>query len=135
MTPLPPKFPITSEQIDQVVVRFYARMRNHRELGPIFANHIDDWRPHEAKIASFWRNAIGLDRSFSGNPQQAHMAAMDIKAEHFALWLALFDETLDDTLPQETATAWSALAHRIGRALKMSVDQRDTPKDAPPKLF
>lgn len=135
MTPLPPKFPITSDQIDQVVARFYARVRQHPDLGPVFANHVGDWRPHEAKIASFWRNAIGLDRSFDGNPQQAHMKASDIKGAHFALWLALFDETLQDTVPPDTAMAWSALAHRIGRALKMGIDQRDAPKGAPPKLF
>ncbi|MEM5477599.1 group III truncated hemoglobin [Pacificibacter sp. AS14] len=135
MTPLPPKFPITPDQIDQVVTRFYARVRSHPDLGPVFANHVNDWRPHEAKIASFWRNAIGLDRSFDGNPQQAHMAAHDIKGEHFALWLALFDDTLCDTVAPETAAAWSALAHRIGRALKMGIDQRDAPKGAAPKLF
>lgn len=135
MTALPPKFEITHEQIDQVVARFYARVRSHPDLGPVFANHVGDWHPHEAKIASFWRNAIGLDRKFDGNPQQAHMAAGDIKGEHFALWLALFDEVLNDTMPCEIALAWSALAHRIGRALKMSIDQRDAPKGATPKLF
>lgn len=135
MTALPPKFPITSAQIDDVVTQFYAKARTHPDLGPIFANHIQNWRPHEAKIASFWRNAIGIDRSFDGNPQSAHMAAHDIDSKHFALWLDLFDETLRDTLPAPTAKAWSTLAHRIGRALKMSIDQRDTPQDAPPKLF
>ena len=135
MPPAPPKFPITSAEIDLVVSRFYARVRTHRDLGPIFAAHVDDWRPHEAKIASFWRNAIGLDRSFKGNPQSTHMAAQNVKAEHFALWLGLFDTVLTETLPPATAQSWSALAHRIGRALKMSIEQRDAPKNAPPKLF
>jgi hemoglobin len=135
MTAAPPKFSIEPSQIDTVVKRFYAKVRMHPKLGPVFAHHVRDWPPHEAKIASFWRNAIGLDRSFEGNPQQAHMAATDIKSEHFALWLTLFDETLNDTLPRDTAAAWSALAHRIGRALKMGIVQRDTAKDAPPKLF
>jgi hemoglobin len=132
---VPPKFPVTHDQIDEVVRRFYAKVRVHPALSPIFANHVHNWSPHEAKIASFWRNAIGLDRSFDGNPQQVHMAAHDIQGHHFELWLGLFDETLNETLPPETAAAWSTLAHRIGRALKMSIDQRDAIPGAIPKLF
>jgi hemoglobin len=132
---VPPKFYITSEQIDLVVSRFYARVRKHSDLAPIFAAHIQDWGPHEAKISEFWHNAIGLSRAYDGNPQRAHMAAHEIQGAHFALWLALFDEVLVESLPPETAASWSALAHRIGRALKMSIDHRDAPKDAPPKLF
>ncbi|SEK20154.1 group III truncated hemoglobin [Pacificibacter marinus] len=135
MSVMLPKFPISPEHIELVVTRFYAKVRNHSELGPIFANHVHDWPPHEAKITRFWRNAIGIERNYDGNPQRAHMAAPDIQGHHFALWLGLFDETLQDSLAPETAAAWSALAHRIGRALKMSIDQRDAPKDAPPRLF
>jgi hemoglobin len=135
MTNLPPKFPITPEQIDAVVATFYARVRQDEILGPVFAAHVTDWKPHEEKIASFWRNAICHERGFDGNPQAKHMAAGDVKSEHFAMWLTLFDETLQRELPAATAASWSALAHRIGRALKMGIDQRDAPKGAPPKLF
>ena len=32
---------------------FYADVRQHRVLGPIFNAHIDDWPAHIAKIAEF----------------------------------------------------------------------------------
>lgn len=131
----PPRFDITTAQIDRVVARFYARVRSHDTLGPVFGAHVTDWREHEEKISRFWRNAIAFERTYDGNPQKAHGAAHDIKGAHFALWLALFDEVLGEELPEATAAAWSALAHRIGRALKMGIDQRDAPKDAPPRLF
>lgn len=122
----PPRFPISADQISQVTTVFYARIRQHPNLGPVFAAHVSDWGPHEAKIASFWRNAILFEREYGGNPMAAHMAAGDVHAEHFPQWLDLFDEVLGQTLPQEIAEAWSDLAHRIGRGLRMGVeDLRD----------
>ncbi|SLN27135.1 Group 3 truncated hemoglobin ctb [Pseudoruegeria aquimaris] len=132
------RFPITRPQIETVVTRFYAKIRVHPVLGPVFLRHVgtsrDAWEAHEAKIAAFWANAILLEGGYSGNPMRAHLAAGDVKPDHFALWLALFDETLAETLPEDTANAFSALAHRIGRGLRMGVEDRDAPAGAVPRL-
>ncbi|WP_298257841.1 group III truncated hemoglobin [uncultured Litoreibacter sp.] len=132
----PPRFPITAAQIESVVTKFYAQVRSDTILGPVFAAHIpkDGWPAHEAKIASFWRNAILSERSYDGNPMQKHMNARDVHAEHFPLWLALFDKVLADELPQDTASAFSNLAHRIARGLRMGVEDLRAPLDAPPIL-
>lgn len=90
-----------------------------------------DWPAHEAKIARFWRNAILLERSYDGNPMQAHRAAGNVKGPMFEVWLGLFDSVLRRTLPAQTAAAWSDLAHRIGRGLRMGL--ADEP--GPPSLF
>ena len=132
---LPPKFALTHEEIDRVLSRFYARVRAHPELGPVFAAHVTDWPEHEEKIGRFWRNAILHERQYDGFPQRVHMMAPEIKEHHFAMWLALFDETLSAELDAETAARWSEIAHRIGRAFRMGIVQRDQPQDAPPKLF
>ena len=122
---LPPRFPVSSAQIDEVVTRFYARIRQHEVLGPVFFASIPDdaarWAHHEEKIGRFWRNAILHERSYSGNPQHMHSMRPMIKPEHFALWLGLFDEVLTETLPPDLAASWSALAHRIGAGLRMGV--------------
>jgi hemoglobin len=73
---LPPRFPISADQIDAVVAEFYAVIRTHPGLGPVFAAHVRDWPAHEAKIARFWRNAILFERSYDGNP------------EGFSTWIA-----------------------------------------------
>ena len=121
---LPPRFPVTSEQIDRVVAVFYGAVRRHEVLGPVFARHVTHWPEHEAKIARFWRNAILSERAYDGNPMQVHRRAGDVKPAHFDDWLMLFDATLIRVLPRDTAVAWSALAHRIGAGLRMGV--RDT---------
>ena len=112
------RFPISPEQIDQVVAAFYARIRTHPKLGPVFASHVTDWPEHEAKIGRFWRNAILLERGYDGNPMAVHAAAGNVRPGMFDDWLALFDETLTQHLPQDTAEQWSVLAHRIGRGLR-----------------
>lgn len=130
------RFDITPAQIDRVVAAFYARIRTHTVLGPVFTDRLGTsqsvWQPHEAKIAAFWRNAILFERSYSGNPMQVHRGVAAIEPAHFALWLALFDEVLEAELPPTTARAFSELAHRIGRGLRMGIEAMRQPKDGPP---
>lgn len=119
---MPPRFAVTADEIDRVVARFYATVRADTVIGPVFAAHITDWPTHEAKIAGFWRNVILFERGYSGNPMQVHMQAGNVQAGHFTPWLGLFDTVLSQELPAETAQAWSALAHRIGRGLRFGLE-------------
>lgn len=130
---LPPRFEITPGQIDGIVAAFYAAVRRHEVLGPIFARHVIDWPEHEARIAAFWRNAILHERVYDGNPMHVHRQAGDVRPEHFDDWLMLFDATLLRHLPRETARAWSALAHRIGTGLRIGVRDAGN-RDGPPVL-
>lgn len=129
---LPPRFPVTDAQIATVVEEFYAVVRTHPGLGPVFAAHVTDWPAHEEKIARFWRNAILHERSYNGNPNLVHQAAGNVRAGMFEVWLALFDSVLKRNLPADAAAAWSELAHRIGRGLRMGVMEQ-TP-GLPPRL-
>ncbi len=133
-TAFPPPFPITPAQIDAQVAAFYAAVRRDARLAPIFANHVQDWPEHEARIGRFWRNAILRERVYDGSPMLAHRQAGDVAPDHFPHWLALFDATLATTLPPDTAAGWSALAHRIGRALSMGVAEARRPSGAVPRF-
>ena len=127
---------VTRTDIERVVSRFYIQVRAHPVLGPIFANAIakteQAWPEHEDKIARFWANAILQERAYSGNPMQTHMTVSDIRAEHFAIWLNLFEETLHKTLTPEQAMPFDRLARRIGRGLKMGIEYAQN--DGPPIL-
>ncbi|CUK27512.1 Group 3 truncated hemoglobin ctb [Cognatishimia activa] len=133
-----PKFQITPDEIDQLVKTFYARARVDPVIGPVFMNAVGSdkavWDEHEAKIASFWRNAIGLDRSFSGNPMMKHLANVEILPEHFPTWLALFHKSAEDTLPPEKAASICALADRIGESLQMGLMQFRQPLEQAPRF-
>ena len=120
---IPPRFAVTEDQIDRVVASFYDAVRSHPGLGPVFAAHVTDWPRHEAKIARFWRNAILHERGYDGNPLAVHRAAGNVRAGMFDVWLGLFDSVLRHELPADTAAAWSALAHRIGRGLMFGMQE------------
>lgn len=129
-----PRIPVTPEQIDAVVADFYAFVREHPGLGPVFARHVTDWPTHEAKIARFWRNAILHERSYDGNPLAVHRDAGDVRPGMFDPWLGLFDMVLRRNLPPDSAAAWSALAHRIGRSLRAGVVESQTHPGGVPRL-
>jgi hemoglobin len=123
-TAIPPKFPITRDEIARVVAVFYASVRQHPGLGPIFAVHVEDWPAHEERVVRFWANAILGERDYDGSPMVAHTNAGNVRPGMFDSWLRLFDLTLRLELMPEQAAAWSALAHRIGRSLRAGVTER-----------
>lgn len=125
MTALPPRFDITRDDIARVVAAFYAQIRQHPGLGPVFAAHVTDWPAHEEKITHFWANAILFERAYDGNPAQIHKQSHSVRPGMFEPWLALFDMTLKRELRPDQAAAWSALAHTIGRSLRASVVERN----------
>ena len=129
------RFAITAAQIERVVTRFYARVRTHPVLGPIFAAHVTNWPEHEAKIAGFWRNAILRERSYDGNPMRVHVTRPEIKPEHFAVWLGLFHEVLRAELPEDIAAQWAALADRIGEGCRTGIVSMRQRPDEVPSLF
>ncbi len=121
------RFEITAEEIGVVVARFYADIRHHPVLGPVFARHVTDWSEHESRIMSFWRNAILREQGYDGNPMFVHKKAGDIRAEMFPIWLDLFDKVLAANLTIDQAHNWSALAHRIGKGLSYGLVQAGDP--------
>jgi hemoglobin len=128
---IPPRFPVTDAQIADVVAEFYACVRDHPGLGPVFAAHVQDWNAHEDKIIRFWRNAILFERGYDGNPLAAHRDAGNVRPGMFDAWLGLFDSVLRRKLPAETAAQWSTLAHRIGAGLRHGLIG---PQNGPPSL-
>ena len=131
---LPPRFKVTRPEIERVVAAFYAAVRVHPGLGPVFAVHVADWPAHEAKVADFWANTILHERSYSGSPISAHVTAGNVQPGMFSIWLALFDSVLEAELAPDQAAAWSALAHRIGRSMRAAVVDRETHTGGVPKL-
>ncbi|MCH2165278.1 MAG: group III truncated hemoglobin [Marinovum sp.] len=134
-----PRLPIAPADIDQVVVLFYARVRQHPVIGPLFMEAVgtgdSEWAEHEAKIASFWRNAMMIDREYQGNPMRIHIANDAIQPEHFPIWLGLFHETLMDCLDADLAESFFALASRIGRSMAMGIHASRSRPGGPPLLF
>jgi hemoglobin len=125
----------TRSDIETVVADFYARVRRHPVLGPVFQERVPStdsaWQTHEAKIVEFWCSAILKTRSYSGSPMQAHSNVSGLRGFHFDIWLEVFDTVLSENLPSQTAQHWSRLAHNIGRGLRMGVESNQRNAQVP----
>lgn len=106
-------------QIQALVEAFYAKIRVHDQLGPIFNAVITDWEEHFVVLTDFWETQLFLKRHYTGNPVRVHQevdrkTGNVITSEHFGLWLNLWFATIDELYHGEIA--WIAK----NRAQKMS---------------
>jgi len=104
------------EGILKLIKPFYADVRQHELLGPIFNAQVKDWSAHLEKIADFWAlQAGGLSR-YQGGFARAHMG-LGLRPEHFQNWIALWEFNNARSLPPQEAGELNALAHELGRRL------------------
>lgn len=104
------------EGIFKLIRPFYADVRQHAVLGPIFNAHIQDWTAHLAKITEFWARQTGGPSAYGGGFGAAHLN-LGIDVTHFHHWLTLWDFNCRRHLPEAEAKEMSALAHELARRL------------------
>ena len=54
--------------LDRLVRAFYGRVRQDEMLGPIFAAHIHDWKPHLRQMVDFWSSVALMTGRYHGRP-------------------------------------------------------------------
>ena len=113
---------ITEERISDLVEGFYEKIRRDALLGPIFNEKITNWPPHLARMKDFWTSIAIESGRFHGNPMIKHLAIPDIERSHFDHWLALFDQTLPEVMPNAAACQFlSERAARIADSLMTGI--------------
>lgn len=116
------------EDVERLVHAFYAKIRKHEVLGPIFDMHLseEEWPPHLDKLTDFWDTNLLGARNFRGNPPQAH-AKVDynldygFKQEFFAQWIALWIETIDEMYIGTIADRAKEGARRMSTGLYLAL--------------
>jgi hemoglobin len=106
----------------KLIKPFYADVRQHTVIGPIFNAHITDWPAHLEKIADFWALQAGGESKYRSGFAGAHMS-LGLQAEHFQHWLGLWELNNGRSLAPSEAEEMNALAHRLASRLFM-VTQR-----------
>ena len=103
--------------VSNLVDSFYARVRAHPMLGPVFDTEIKDkWEPHLAKMKDFWSSVAMNTGRYSGKPFPVHMKLTGVTPAHFNIWLALFRLTLEDISENpETVDYFMERADRIAQ--------------------
>ena len=109
---------VTEENITLMVDRFYAQVREHPTLGPVFNDRLEGrWQLHQENMVDFWSNVLLRTGRYFGNPLVKHRKVPGIEREHFADWLELFRSTLDGIYSPELANVIHQAATRMAGGL------------------
>ncbi|MEX2380918.1 MAG: group III truncated hemoglobin [Opitutales bacterium] len=111
-------------EVLRLLQHFYADVRQHQVIGPIFAAHIHDWPAHLEKLADFWQTATGGSPTYRGAMPMKHIP-LRLQGDHFVAWLDLWRRNCRIYLPAKEAGEMIALAEVIGgRLSQISRDPR-----------
>jgi hemoglobin len=108
---------IGSESLASLLRHFYSDIRQHKLVGPIFNERIEDWPAHLETIASFWTRMTGGPSQYSGQMPAKHLN-LNLNSSHFQVWLQLWEFNCRSYLGQREAQEMIRLAHDIGRRLR-----------------
>ncbi|MCB1498300.1 MAG: group III truncated hemoglobin [Bauldia sp.] len=111
---------IDDAMIERLVRGFYARVRDDRLIGPIFAERITDWEPHLERMFAFWSSVALMSGRYHGQPMPKHVF-LPVDGRHFDRWLALFEATAREVCPPKAAEHFIERARRIAESLEMGV--------------
>lgn len=123
------------EDVRVLVHTFYDKIRQHNMLGPIFNGHIteEQWPAHLSKLTDFWESNLFGVRTFRGSPSKAHVKVdknlnHTVSQHHFAQWLQLWFETIDELYEGELAEKAKEMARRMSTGQYIHIWQ-NRPRD------
>ena len=93
----PNRTDITNEtDVKTLVDSFYNKVNADELLSPIFNDFAHtDWEHHLPTMYSFWSSILFRTATYQGRPWPKH-AVLPVNAAHFARWLSLFKQTVDE---------------------------------------
>src|SRR5690625_1404401 len=95
---------------------FYADVRQHQLIGPIFNSHVFDWPSHLETIGDFWSTATRGPRDYQGAMPLKHIP-LNLELPHFHAWLDLWRRNCRIHLHAAEDEEIIAIAETIGRRL------------------
>lgn len=114
------------KDVNQLVTKFYDKVKIDTVLGPIFIRAIQDWPQHIEHLTDFWQSQLLFNKRFRGNPAEAHVKVdkaenNSISPEHFGLWMNLWFETIDELYEGEIADRAKRNARKMNTHLYLKI--------------
>lgn len=123
---------ITEQALEELVSRFYERVREDEMLGPVFNDAIKNWPEHLDRLVAFWSSMMLTTGRYKGNPLAAHLKhSTRISPELFQRWLALWAITTAEVMRPDAAAALQAKASRISESFQLALFFKLDPKPKP----
>lgn len=115
---------ISKEDVKLLVDKFYEKVNKHALLSPVFNQvaHVN-WEEHLPKMYAFWTGILLDTSEYRGQPFDKHAQhAEHITGDHFAVWLKLFHETIDEYFEGEKAKLAKMRADSIAAIFQYKLD-------------
>lgn len=110
-------------KLQKMLNHFYADVRQHNVIGPIFNSHVQDWPHHMEVIGNFWSGITGGPALYRGGMPYKHFP-LELQREHFEAWLGLWERNCHQHLPEGAAADMIEIAHTIGGRLHMMIERQ-----------
>lgn len=109
--------------------RFYADVRQHDVIGPIFNQTIHDWTAHLEKIGDFWSNVTGGPIRYAG-PMPFKHVPLGLDLQHFVAWLELWRRHCHAHIGGAEAEELIAAAESIGARIRWVIERHGPNADS-----
>ncbi|OJY69658.1 MAG: preprotein translocase subunit TatC [Sphingobium sp. 66-54] len=120
---------LAETDLERLIPRFYARVREDAQLGPVFNDIVEDWPEHLEKLVAFWSSVMLGSGRYKGNPVMAHgRHSTRMPPELFARWLEIWADVTNEEMAPAIAAALQAKAGRIAESLQLAMFFRLAPE-------
>jgi hemoglobin len=82
----------TKDKIEQMIRNFYGSLLTNKDIQPVFEN--TDFEKHMPHMIAFWSFVLLDEAGYTTNVFEKHLH-LEIKQEHFAIWLQHFENTVN----------------------------------------
>jgi len=117
----------TRNDIELLIRRFYDKVIKDETIGYIFNDVAKvNWDAHLPIMFDFWENVLFYTGAYRGNPMQMHKelhVKEPLTAEHFAQWMRLFTQTVDELFEGEKAELAKQRALSISTMIQVKIAQ------------
>lgn len=111
--------------IELLVNLFYDKVKEDNMLSPVFNSRNIDWAHHLPIMYGFWEFILfSKENAYTGNVMNPHFkvhANTPLNKEHFAQWLRLFTQTVDENFEGDKAEEAKSTARSIGLTMQYKV--------------
>ncbi|MCF2446563.1 group III truncated hemoglobin [Dyadobacter sp. CY345] len=112
---------VSLEEVKLLVDTFYDKVRSDAKLAPIFEARIKgNWEPHLEKMYKFWQTILLSEMTYTGNPFQQH-ERLPVDYSHFAAWMTLFTETIDELFTGDKSEEAKRRAGKIAETFEHKI--------------
>ena len=106
--------------IELMIRTFYGSLLTNEIIKPVFANI--DFEAHMPHLIMFWSFVLLDEEGYKANVFDKHVN-LDIKEEHFEIWLHHFEKTINDLFEGEKAELAKQRAQTIAFTFKEKLRQ------------